>query len=355
MRITNQVQRIHYFLRHIRCITRYCTLYKFWNLIRNLAELHLRVAVPRSLPPFIKIEPTPQCQLSCTTCWHSDVAFKRMFTPSMNLTLDEFKKIVDPIASTTLGISLSFRGEPLLSRELIGMIRYAHQKRIATTFPSNLSVRMNKAFAEELVSSGLDELYVSLDGASAETYEQYRVGGDFQRVLDNVQLLADAKRRSGNRHTRIIWKMVIFPHNKHEIPVQESSYRSLGFDAFERVIDNMSAEYLELIATSNRKIVEKKRPCFWLWNTAVINARGDVYPCCTHEQFGLGNAITTDFRDIWTGQKYRELRAAFSRDAFGENMHHYCAKCIGLSNATQYEIIRDILPAGSSSQEILQP
>jgi Glycosyl transferase 4-like domain/Radical SAM superfamily len=156
----------------------YINVRKLFNLGLNVLELRFKIPSPFSLPPLLKIEPTPQCQLRCTGCWHKDVEFKRQFTSKDTLTLEDFRKILDPIAKTTLGISISFRGEPLLNKHLPALIRYAHDKRIATTLPTNLAMPMSADFARQSVNSGLDTLYISLDGASEETYRLYRVGGD---------------------------------------------------------------------------------------------------------------------------------------------------------------------------------
>jgi radical SAM protein with 4Fe4S-binding SPASM domain len=331
-RFTNQVERARYVLRHLRTMLPYINVRKLFNLGLNFLELRFKIPSPLSLPPLLKIEPTPQCQLRCTGCWHKDVEFKRQFTSKDTLTLEDFRKILDPIAKTTLGISISLRGEPLLNKHLPALIRYAHDKRIATTLPTNLAMPISAVFARQLVNSGLDTLYISLDGASEETYRLYRVGGNFHRVLANVRLLADTKRELGNTRLRLIWKMVVFDHNCHEIPTQEEKYREYGFDGFERVVDNHSDTHAAIVASSNRQMIESKAGCFWLWNTAVITSDGEVRPCCTHESFELGNAVDQDFRHIWRGAPYRKLRRAFSSNKYGEGMHPVCAKCIGLSD-----------------------
>lgn len=311
----------------------YITARKLLNLALNQFDLKLKRRSPWSLPPFIKIEPTAQCQLRCAGCWHRDIEFKRQFTPADSLTLDSFRHILEPIARTTVGISISFRGEPLLNRGLPALIGYAHEKGIATTFPTNLSMPITPEYAEQLIASGLDTIYVSLDGASEESYRQYRIGGDFNRVLANVRLLADTRLRMGARRPRLIWKMVIFEQNRNEIPIQEQKYKEYGFDGYERVIDWQSRSYAALKDARNRSMIEKKSGCYWLWNAAVITFNGEVRPCCTHESFGLGNAVQQDFGELWRAPAYQSLRAAFSTRTYGTGMNPVCSKCIGLADS----------------------
>jgi MoaA/NifB/PqqE/SkfB family radical SAM enzyme len=252
MAIGSQVFRLSYIKKHLKTVLPYITVRKVANAILNLLETELKVVSPRSLPPYVKIESTPVCQLSCGGCNHRHPDFKRRFNASTHLTLEDFKRIIDPIASTTLGVNLSYRGEPMINRDLPKIIAYAHQRGIATSYPTNLSMPLNTRTAEEYVLSGLDTLYISLDGASKETYDLYRVGGIFDNVLANTRLLADTKRRLKAKRPHLVWKMVIFDHNRHEIPVQRSKYRELGFDDFELVLDDQAKK--SRISTPRRTV-----------------------------------------------------------------------------------------------------
>jgi MoaA/NifB/PqqE/SkfB family radical SAM enzyme len=84
-----------------------------------------------------------------------------------------------------LGVSLSLRGEPLLGKDLPAIIEHAHSRNIAVSFPTNLSVKLGGEKLERLVRSGVDAIYVSVDGACEETYRRYRVGGDAIADLRN--------------------------------------------------------------------------------------------------------------------------------------------------------------------------
>ncbi len=54
-------------------------------------------------------------------------------------------------------------------------------------FSSNMSVPFNDAAIEALVRSCLDAIILSIDGATQETYQEYRRGGDLALVFDNVR------------------------------------------------------------------------------------------------------------------------------------------------------------------------
>jgi len=76
------------------------------------------------------------------------------------------------------------RGEPFLHKDILSMIRYAHERRLATAISSNLTI-LPDGGGKAVVQSGLDDLVVSCDGLTQETYETYRRGGNLERVLSN--------------------------------------------------------------------------------------------------------------------------------------------------------------------------
>lgn len=331
MSLITQVGRFSYLARHLQSSLPYLTPRKAMNAILNMFETRLRVQSPISYPPYLKIEPTPLCRMACLGCRHRLAEFNRQLKPSDNLTLEGFKTIVDPLAGTTLGISLSYRGEPMLNRQLPEMVAYAHSRGIATFFPTSLSLDLSPQYAEELVRSGLDSMYVSLDGASPETYSRYRIGGHFETVLANVRLLSDTKKRLNSKHPRLVWKMVIFDHNRHELPLQRERFRDLGFDSFQYVLDNGGDEFQRRSENNPQKMISSRSACFWLWSTMVVDSLGDVSPCCTFDKFGLGNALETDIRSVWRGEPYKALRTSFSRSHYGYRMCRICRECIGLT------------------------
>jgi radical SAM protein with 4Fe4S-binding SPASM domain len=180
---------------------------------------------------------------------------------------------------------------------------------------------MSAKAVKELVTSGVDTLAVSLDGASDETYSKYRIGGKFDLVKSNVRRLQDTKTRLGSKRPRLIWKFVIFQHNKHEVDEVRRTYKDLGFDAYEMVQDNRGPSSREV------KRKQKRKTCFWLWHTMVIDWDGSVAPCCVYYDFGLGNAIESNTSYLWTSPQYVSLREGL-RDH--SKIHPKCRTCLGL-------------------------
>jgi radical SAM protein with 4Fe4S-binding SPASM domain len=330
-----QISALDYFNRHFHSIYPYLTVRKIVNVLYNYLEFKFKVASLQSFPPFIKIEPTALCHLRCPGCRHADPDYNNQLKPRMRISFDDVKKTIDPLAKHLIGVSLSNHGEPLLHKELARLIHYIHEQNVAVTFPSNLSVIMSDDDIDNLILSGADTIFVSLDGASEETYIKYRVGGKFELVKSNVQRLQAAKQRLKLKRPRLVWKFVIFEHNEHEVDIVRNTFQTIGFDSYEMVMDRRSSSYkskkkhmrMKVTAGASTKAIPK--PCFWPWHTMMIDWNGEVSPCCTHQDFDLGNAIETNSAEIWKSEKYRELRAGFSDI---EHLNPICQRCLGLTS-----------------------
>ncbi|MBF0110396.1 MAG: radical SAM protein [Magnetococcales bacterium] len=294
-------------------------------------EKSIKSSKIRSLPYFIKIEPTPKCHLYCPGCWHSRKEFKKKFVNSRNITVEEVGRIIEPVSSTLVAVSLSQMGEPLLHRDLVDMIEKIHSFNVAVTFPTNLSVPMKDDWIDRFVLSGVDAVLVGLDGLSRETYEQYRKGGNFDLVVNNVRRIAAAKKRLGRSRPRLVWKFIVFDHNAHEVHEVPQKYREMGFDDYEIVLDNHLMDEFVALERSPDMGGSGKRSCFWPYGLMVVEYDGQVQPCCT-SGFRLGNAIETDTREIWHGPSYETIRRGFSSSTPVEEVHPVCRLCLGLAS-----------------------
>jgi len=335
----NSFDRLELIRRHFSAALPHLTLRKIINLLFNAIELHFRVASPKSLPPYIKIEPTPLCQLRCVSCVHKDFKFKQSLLKlnkgRMHLSLDDLKTIVEPIKDTLVGVSLSGYGEPMLNPNIGVLTEYLHGNNITVSFPTTMSMRLSAAQTKNLVNSGLDRIEISLDGTTEASYSQFRVGGDFNLVLRNVRSLADCRDALGSKRPEIVWKFIEFEHNKHETETIESLYRDLGFDRYVIHHDFCSESSMNIRRASGQSIVRQKKPCYWLWNTTVIRWDGSVLPCCsTWDTINLGNAIKDGIKTIWRSDAYKSLREGFDKNLYGRKMGEFCKACLDLEQDT---------------------
>jgi len=108
-------------------------------------------------------------------------------------------------------------GEAFLHKRAEEMCEY-----IKTRFPhiylytSTNGLAFTQERARRLVHSGIDEVTFSIDGASQETYVQYRQRGDFDRAIANLAAMADEKAQAGRDLPFLNWRYILFRWNDHD-------------------------------------------------------------------------------------------------------------------------------------------
>src|SRR5687767_1974213 len=167
----------------------------------------------RPLPRSLYIEPTNRCNSLCTTCPRT---FFPMESPA-DMSFERFKTIVDqfPVLERVV---LHGLGEPMLNRDLVLMIEYLKARPEGTyvLYNSN-SLSMTPLRAEELVQSGLDEYRASLDGATPDTYLAIRGVNALPKVIRNLRLLVETKRRMDATKPHVSAWFIAMRENLHEL------------------------------------------------------------------------------------------------------------------------------------------
>lgn len=257
------------------------------------------------------IELTNRCTLRCPTCFsHQDGRAKK------NMSFEEFKGIIDQNGHLIKTISLYNYGEPFLNAHLPEMIYYAKKKGIAYVKVATNGMHLTESKIREIIKSQLDYLSISLDGATRETYEKFRVGGQFERVISHTRNLVNARNAAGSK-LKIEIQFIIMSHNEHEIPVIEELARNLGVDFLRlKTVLVKKDEWKHLLPASTQYNRYRQGPvsnrCFKPVKELVVNCDGTVIPCCyiveeDLKKFNVGNIFQSSLEDILRSEKYENF------------------------------------------------
>lgn len=297
---------------------------RLFNLYRMRRHFERGDAILRSYPVRLTVEATNVCNLRCPGCFTGlgEVGRTRSFMP-----IEFYNRLLDELGPYLFQLELYNWGESLLHKQLPEMIARARRFGISTIISTNFSLPFDAARAEGLVASGLNVLGVSLDGVRQETYEQYRVRGDFETVLRNVQLVNEAKRKLGSKTPRLVWEFHVFPHNAGDIDQAKALARELGMD-IEVSKGWVAGDDWQAKGAVAREVAAQlngskgpRMPCTYLWDTAVVNNDGGAAACCgsfyRQDDFGRLKIDASDFgkerfKDIWNNWSYRESRQLFT-------------------------------------------
>lgn len=324
----------------------------FENFLVAKYERLAGVSRPRSYPYIMTIDPTNVCQLRCPACY-TGMANERLKSKgaqnksrpsaraSARLSGSVLDSVLEECGDLVFYCHFYNWGEPLLNENLADLIRSAHDREIYTKVDTNLSLKCTDEKLEGLLLCGLDELSVSIDGFSQATYEQYRVGGRFDLVLENLERLVEMKGRLGGP-TKIKWKFLVYSFNEHEVEDAAAFCRDrqIDFVAGDAIILHKNSEWMPTYRREGKpnpyRIAPEKshfvtpsgqiplypgrpdgRTCGWHYSYTTINADGGVLPCCglydKQHDFGHVTAEPGSFGKIWSGANFETVRRDFPR------------------------------------------
>ncbi|HWB63440.1 MAG TPA: radical SAM protein, partial [Chitinophagales bacterium] len=137
------------------------------------------------LPFNISVEPTTNCNLGCPEC---PSGLKQFTRPTGNMNMTFYQRTIDELEDNLIYLYFYFQGEPYMNPGFLDMVKYAAAKNIYTVTSTNAHF-LTERKARETVESGLDRILISIDGATQKTYEQYRVGGSLEKVIEGTKNL----------------------------------------------------------------------------------------------------------------------------------------------------------------------
>ncbi|MBF0483340.1 MAG: radical SAM protein [Candidatus Omnitrophica bacterium] len=280
------------------------------------------------LPKKISIEPGNICNLRCPLCPTNDVENRDI--PKSMMSLQTFQTIFDKVKPFVLTLDFFNWGEPFLNKDIGLFVKYVKEQKpkVRIVLDSNFNIISDEQI-DQIVRYGLDVIHVSCDGATQPVYEQYRIGGNIERVIANMRKLVAKKKELKSDKLYVEWKYLVFKHNQHEVGLARDKAKEIGvgFSASGMRI-NCGKEIFEDINTSvkrdkkwipddpaynNYKIIPEqiKRSCPKPWKTLTVDWNGDVVPCgalydCA--KYNYGNLVKQSFDEVWNGEKYLEAR-----------------------------------------------
>lgn len=268
---------------------------------------------PQNPPKKVRLDLCNMCQLNCVECYmrkqHDEIKEKVGFG---YVSFENFKKFVDenPFLEE---IETSNDGEIFLNPDLDKIIEYAYKKDIRLTASNGVNLNtLSEKTAEYLVKYKFQFLTLSIDGASQETYSQYRRNGNFDKVIENIKMINHFKQKYNSEFPILNYKFIIFGHNEHEIETAKSLAKSLN--TFIHFVPNGAPEYSPVKNQEKVKNVslchDLEDPlennyyhyitynswfrCSFLFTEPQINPHGDLIGCCSNIYNSFGTNVFKD-------------------------------------------------------------
>ena len=244
---------------------------------------------------YLQVDASAHCQLACPSCPTASGA-TRPALGAGHLDPDTFEALLRSNPALR-EIELSNYGEMFLNPRLRDLLRIANEKNVVLHADNGVNFNFAPdAVIEALVRYRFRSMTVSIDGASPETYRQYRVKGDFDQVIANIRRLNALKREQNAAFPVLKWQFIVFGHNEHEIAKARAMAAELdmGFRPKISWDDDVSPirnrELVQLQLPGRALTREQHRQstgndymrgiCLQLWNAPVLNWNGLLTGCC---------------------------------------------------------------------------
>lgn len=281
----------------------------------------MRLGISKIKPASIRLEASSYCQLKCPSCPTASKVIHPVIGNGF-LKLCDFQKLLSE-NQWIRDIEISNFGEMFLNPDLLEIIKYAHERNIALS--ANNGVNLNNVkddVLEGLAQYRFRSMTCSIDGSSNETYKVYRVGGNFETVIENIKKINRFKKKYRSEYPQLAWQFVVFGHNEHEIPSARKLAEDLGMrfklklawnPRFSPIRDQELVR--KEVGVASREEYKQKygrdyiRSCYILWDRPQINWDGKVLGCSSNYwgDFG-GNAFKDGLLNSLNNEKINYAR-----------------------------------------------
>ena len=307
------------------------------NLRGCLRAYHEQQVSGSFYPVYYGVEITRQCNLACVMCPNSRISPENKGHMDIGL----FHRIIDQISPFAEIIKLHWIGEPLMHPQISQMIRYARSATDNKLFLSTNASLLYGKLAKDIRTSGIDKIIISLDSSNPDSYGNIRKGGDFIKVVQNVEEFIKDVRTYGGPLCEI--KMIKMPENEDEV----DNFRK-RWDKFDCVVVSIMwlctwAGQIPELSRLPRYLCpydpSSRQACSDLWFKLQVDWRGKVALCC-FDWLGsveLGDLSVMSLADVWQGKRIQIER----KKQLEHNFSGICTTCNEWAKIEEYEFWYD--------------
>jgi len=331
-----------------------------WGLIseeeKRLIAEGIRKCKTFGGPYHIVLFPTDRCNLDCFFCYTEGLRRQ-----AKEIEWDVLQRaLAEGVAMGVKSVSLGGGGEPLIYTALLQLLDFTEAHHLKIDSIKTNGTALTDAVALRLIRSGLRRITISLNETDPFEYAGMgRVSPHlFGRAMKGIDNIIEAKRTADSdcevSVQIFVWRenygrlpnmieallptgadfiyvntMEGLPAEKKMTGTQKEEFRGILRDVIEknaqRLQFNLTAEGLQQYAESEQYRVypqaidlpdicrtdKRVEFCYIGWYAVVIEASGDVYPCChfaTDPAKSLGNLHTSTLREIWYGGRANKFR-----------------------------------------------
>ena len=304
---------------------------------RELWEKTLNGTFELDFPIHLDIELNPSCNLMCPMCIISaetnPKSSKKYWMP-----IESFKKLIDEgIKRGLKSIQLNNINEPLIRKDFPDFVEYARDAGVLDIMLSTNGTALTEKMSRRLIETGLTKLSVSIDAFSKETYDKIRVGGDYEKVVNNALRFLSLREEMKKELPLFKVTFVKSPLNEKEVDnfVKFWSNKAdlIAIQNINNPFNDEQWEETRKYFSLEREAVKKaERICPHPFQRMAIQADGQALICCNLRgpELPLGNVFEKGLWNVYNGEPAKTYRRLHATGRYAEI--ETCKKCIMYSD-----------------------
>ncbi|MDT4329978.1 radical SAM/SPASM domain-containing protein [Methylomonas sp. MED-D] len=312
------------------------------NLLKALAEKRILSLI---------VEPTSECNLSCTFC---DMHSGRYDTDHRKGMMSDavFDKLLTDLQALPYKMAMiQFHGygEPLLNKKIAAMLAACKSRGLAGKLRiiTNGTV-LKPEILEELLNSGVDEIHISLDAFSREEYQTIKGKDFFDKLMRNIYAAAEAVEQ---RQTVQLY--IKLASSDAELYGITDSLFQRGWDGLKTLCEHSQVVHLKDMPVFHTHDGQKigfagsNAPCEMPFYMAYVKFDGKISACCADifGELAIGDLSQQSLREILEGRALNDIR----KTMLGGDLKHqkpicyYCGAKTVVDLSAHAEQIRTLL------------
>lgn len=305
---------------------KFIEIYRACNNGTNEEKYELIKKGELSVPRYIDVELTNLCNFKCRFCPTGTKSMNRLqgYMP---------KEVVDVLIANIVkyhipGVRFIRWGEPTFHPHYLEILKRTKMTGTCVHINTNGSLLDEKQISQ-LIDMQLDSIKFSFQGADEGTYSEMRMGGDYHRMLDIIQKMAEMRGQRPLPYIQISTTLTGETANqidnfKHDIE-RYCDYYNIGYTK----LNHLNVNDMNICDEEKEKIKHLQEQekihhvyhdvCVEAFDKLSINWNGDVTLCCSdYDNFMIiGNILDMDLMQLFTSKAANQYRDIIVKKQYG--------------------------------------
>ncbi len=173
----------------------------------------------------LRMDTNNYCNINCIMCDRSSTSQEKHY-----MSLEHFTSLIDQFAPSIRNLYLSCACEPLATPYFEEYLKYVKAKGIPFVSYCTNALALHQNIIEKTVDLGIDEIIISFNGFTKEDYNRIMQGSDYDKVSNNLNALAEYKKKRSSSTPHIRLNTVLLKSNLYHLEELKNFVLKYGID-----------------------------------------------------------------------------------------------------------------------------